>query len=128
MEKISKVIPVSKTNLFYKNKLIITSNTLKKLEEDIKKNITNPKKDKDVYIVRVVYNEDDDDNILVINCSKKIITSELKLNNVIGTMKTIIYTKDDLEKHGFKKNHITKIINAVNKGTKNTLISINDIL
>ena len=35
---------------------------------------------------------------------------------------TITYTKDELKKYGFKKNHISKIIKAV----KNDLVSYDD--
>lgn len=111
--KINKIIPLGKTNLFYKNKLILSSNTLKNLEKDIKSNISNPKKDKIIFIIRVCYEPDDSSNTLVINCSKKILTPELELKNVVGSMKNIIYTNEDLENIGFTKKHINNIIKVV---------------
>ena len=108
--KINKIIPLSKTNLFFKNKLILSSKTLDNLKSDIKKEISIPKKDKNVFIIRVRYDQDDETAPLSINCSKKIITTDLKLTNVVGSMKTIIYTKQDLENLGFDISHIKKII------------------
>ena len=85
--KINKIIPVSKTNLFCKNKLILSSKTLDNLKSDIKKNISKPNKDKIVFVVRVTFHpEDDEYTPLSINCSKKIITPDLKLTNVVGSM------------------------------------------
>lgn len=128
--KINKIIPLSKTNLFYKNKLILSSNTLKNLESDIRKGISNPKKDKIVFIIRVVYDPEDESAVLTINCSKKIITPDLELDDVIGSMKTFIYTQDDLDNFGFTSTHLKKIIKVVNKRllTKNITSNINDVL
>lgn len=93
----------------------MVSNTLKKLEQDIKDNITASYKDKS--------------EILIINCSKKIITPKLELKNVIGSMRNIIYTLNDYEKYGLKKNHLNKIIKVVeNNLSKNITIKINEIL
>jgi hypothetical protein len=113
--KLNKIIPLSKTNLFYKNKLILSANTLKNLEKDIRENINPPKNDKIVFIVRVVYDPDDESNILTISCSKKIINSELELVNVVGTMKNFVYTLNDFKNIGFNKNYLKKIIKVVDK-------------
>jgi hypothetical protein len=128
--KLEKIIPLSKTNLFYKNKLILTANTLKNLEKDIRDNINKPKKDKNVFVIRVVYDPKDKSNVLTISCSKKIITTDLELNNVIGSMKNIIYTLEDFENIGFTKSHINKIIKVVDKKllTKKITSNINDVL
>ena len=123
--KLEKIIPLSKTNLFYKNKLILTANTLKNLEKDIRENIIEPKKDKNVFVIRVVYDPTDEENILTISCSKKIITTDLELNNVVGSMKNIIYTLDDLDEIGFNKTILLKIIKAVDKtSTINELLDV----
>lgn len=113
--KLNKITPLSKTNLFYKNKLILSANTLKKLEKDIRENINHPKNDKTVFIIRVVYDPDDESNILTISCSKKIINPKLELVNVVGTMKNFIYTQDDLKNIGFNKNLLKKVIKIVDK-------------
>ena len=128
--KLEKIIPLSKTNLFYKNKLILTANTLKNLEKDIKENIIEPKKDKNVFVIRVVYDPTDEENILTISCSKKIITTDLELNNVVGSMKNIIYTLDDLDEIGFNKTILLKIIKAVDKKllSKKITSTINELL
>lgn len=128
--KINKIIPLSKTNLFYKNKLILSSNTLKILEKDIKNSISNPKKDKHVYVIRVKYDPNDHDNILTINCSKKIITPDLDLINVVGTMKTIIYSSTDLDQIGFNKKHLNKIIKVIDNKllSKNITSTINEVI
>ena len=128
--KINKIIPLSKTNLFYKNKLILTSNTLVKLETDIKEKINKPKKDKEVYIIRVIFEPDEKSYMLTINCSKKILTTNLELINVIGSMKTIIYTYNDLKILGFKSSHIKKIIKIVEKKllSKKIISNINEII
>lgn len=128
--KINKIIPLSKTNLFYKNKLILSSNTLKNLESDIRKDISNPKKDKTVFIIRVVYDPEDETAVLTINCSKKIITPDLELDDVVGSMKTIIYSQNDLDNLDFKLSHLKKIIYVVDKKllSKNITSSINDVL
>jgi hypothetical protein len=52
---------------------------------------------------------------LVINCSKKIITQELELVNIVGSMKNIIYTQEDLENIGFTSSILKKIIGVVDK-------------
>ena len=129
-KKIEKIIPLSKTNLFYKSKLILSSNTLEHLKLDIKKDISNPKKDKMVFIIRVKYDPDDESAILVINCSKKIITPNLDLEDDISSFKTIIYTQDDLNNIGFTLAHIKKIIKVVDKRllSKKIISSINDVL
>ena len=128
--KINKIIPLSKTNLFYKNKLILTSNTLVKLETDIKEKINKPKKDKEVYIIRVIFEPDEKSYMLTINCSKKILTTNLELINVIGSMKTIIYTYNDLKILGFKSSHIKKIIKIVEKKllAKKIISNINEVI
>lgn len=128
--KINKIIPLSKTNLFYKNKLILSANTLKNLESDIRKDISNPSQDKTVFIIRVVYDPEDESAVLTINCSKKIITPDLELDDVVGSMKTFIYTQDDLDNLGFKSTHLKKIIKVVDKRllSKNITSSINDVL
>lgn len=128
--KLEKIIPLSKTNLFYKNKLILTANTLKNLEKDIRENIIEPKKDKNVFVIRVVYDPTDEENILTISCSKKIITTDLELNNVVGSMKNIIYTLDDLDEIGFNKTILLKIIKAVDKKllSKKITSTINELL
>ena len=123
--KINKVIPLSKTNLFYKKKLILSSNTIKKLETDIKSNINNPKKDKQVYVIRVVYDPDDKSSVITVNCSKKIITPELELVNVVGSMKTIIFTQEDLDTLGFTKGILNKIISSIDKKTLSKSITVN---
>lgn len=129
-KKINKIISISKTNLYYKNKLILSANTLSNLEKEIKTNINNPKKDKPVYIIRVKYDSEDSDNFLSISCSKKIITSDLELVNVVGTMKNIIYTQNDYDKIGFGKNILNKIIKVVEKKllAKNITSNINDVI
>ena len=128
--KINKIIPLSKTNLYYKNKLILSANTLGNLEKEIKTSINNPKKDKHVYVIRVKYDPEDTENFLSISCSKKIITQDLELVNVVGTMKNIIYTSNDYEKIGFKKNILNKIIKVVDNKllTKNITSGINDVI
>jgi hypothetical protein len=128
--KINKIIPLSKTNLFFKNKLILSSNTLENLKSDIKKNISMPKKDKTVFIIRVKFDPEDETAILTINCSKKKITPDLKLTNVVGSMKTIIYTQEDLKDLGFTLTHLKKIIKIVDNDllTKNITSNINEVL
>jgi len=128
--KINKIIPLSKTNLFYKNKLILSANTLQNLEKEIKSEITKPKKDKEVIIIRVKFIPDEPENILSINCSKKIITPKLELVNVIGSMKNIIYTKEDLIDIGFSINILKKIIKVVDKRLlqKNITLNINEVI
>jgi hypothetical protein len=112
-DKLNKIIPLSKTNLFNNNKLILSANTLKNLEKDIKNKINPPKKDKIVFVIRVVFDPEDKSNVLTISCSKKIITPDLELNNVVGSMKNIVYTKDDFYKIGFTKKNLKKIIKIV---------------
>jgi hypothetical protein len=128
--KINKIIPLSKTNLFYKNKLILSSNTLKNLEKDIRTNINNPKKDKEVYIIRVVYEPDDKSSVLTINCSKKKITTGLELVNIVGSMKTFIYTQEEFDDIGFTKAILSKIIKAVDKKLlpKNVTSNISELV
>ncbi len=128
--KLNKIIPLSKTNLFYKNKLILSANTLKNMEVNIKKNINAPQNNKIVYIIRVVYDPTDTSNVLTISCSKKIITPELELKNVVGSMKNIIYTSEDLKNIGFNKTHLIKIIKTINNKllTKKITSNIKEVI
>lgn len=129
-KNINKIIPLSKTNLFYKNKLILSSNTLVYLKKDIRSQISNPKKDKSVFVIRLKYDPEDLKSTLVINCSKKILTPNLDLINVVGTMKTVIYTSDDLDEIGFNKKYLNKIIKVLDKRLlgKNITSSIREVI
>ncbi len=123
-QKINKILPLSKANLVYKNKIILSeSRIMKKLLASIKNNIKKPSKDIEVFIVEARFDFDDEEYPLAITINMNNLTTELKLNPVLGYMKNFLYTHKDLLKYGFKKSHLNQMINAV----KNRLVSFRKI-
>jgi hypothetical protein len=112
-------------HLFKKSssKYIICEKTIQKLKKVIKENIKEPNKDIDVYLIKFKINLNSNYPI-IISCAPYIITEKLNLiTNHDDVAITIKYSSDELKKYGYKKNHISKIINAV----KNNKISFNQL-
>jgi hypothetical protein len=116
-KEINKILPLSTTHLVYKNKIILSEKILKNLKISIKNNIKNPSKNLDVFIIKAVFDSEDDEYPLAIIVELNHLTPELELKPVLGYWKNFIYTPDDLLKYGFKKNHLDKMMNAVKNRT-----------
>lgn len=102
--------------LYYKNKPILTAKNIKELKQSIKDNIKNPNKDIKVFTITFVYNTNPK-KVFRINCAEKTITTELDLvTRDFDLGQSIIYSDKELEKFGFKKNHLTSIIKLIKNG------------
>jgi hypothetical protein len=100
-----------------KSKYIISEKTIPKLEKIIKEEITPPKKDIPVFVIRFRFDLDNDIPLRII-ATPYIITNKLNLiinSNNVGL--TIEYSKSELNKFGFDKEHIKKIIKAIKEET-----------
>ena len=116
---IDKSIDYNKYYIYRNNKPILSDITIKKLKDNIKENITPPKTNKKVFIIRF-NNRPDNQYPLMINCTQKTITTNLALvMEDDDVFQTITFDQEELKKYGFKKSYISKIIKAV----KNYLIS-----
>ena len=113
MEKINKILDMSKYHIFFKNKQLkeLSSPTLKILKTKIKKNVSNPKTEKKIFIVSLSYKPESKDKILTIICSQYTLNTDLNIFlNEDDSSVTIIYSKEDLENISFDLTHIKKII------------------
>ena len=113
LEKINKIIDVSKIHIFYKNKELkqLAEKTLGKVGEAIKNNVNPPKTDKKVYLIKISLNPKANRKIIII-CTQYTINNKLNLSaNISGV--TVEYTQADLDKYGFKLSHVKKIIDAL---------------
>lgn len=125
MSNIDDIYNKDYIHLFKKSssKYIICEKTIQKLKKAIKENIKEPNKDIDVYLIKFKINLNSNYPI-TISCAPYIITENLNLiTNHDDVAITIKYSSDELKKYGLKKNHISKIINAV----KNNKISFNQL-
>lgn len=131
MDKINKLIDINKYYIFYKNKIILTADNLKELKKSVKENIEIPSKNLKVYILDFSI-KSNYKNVFSIICSQYTITPKLALVMKDDDMsQTINYTQNELDKYGFNKSHLTKIINAIKKNLisyEKSSVSISDIL
>jgi hypothetical protein len=116
-DKINEVLPLLNTNLYYKNKLILSEKSLDKLENNIKKKIKNPSKKLNVFIIEGNFDPNDDKNTLSFTIAMYDLTPDLELEPVLGYMKSFYYSKDDLKKYEFNKIKLNKLVNAVKNRT-----------
>ena len=120
MTLIDKSIDISVYHMFKNNKSVLTAKTLTKLQKEVKERIKPPSKDVKVFIMNFNFSPDDDDYVFRIICGQYTITPKLGMvMKEDDHAQTIRYNNDEFKKYGFKKSHISKIINAM----KNDLIS-----
>lgn len=120
--KINIGIDLDKYHLFYKKKHILEAKNLKELKKMVKTNITNPKKEKKVFIVYFIIDEDSKYPIKL-SCSQYTISA----NSVLimkheDSSQTILWNKQNLLDLGLKMSHVNKIFDAF----KNNSISFAD--
>lgn len=119
-------IPLNKSILYHNKKIVLYGNTFKALHKEIDEKMKPPKKNMDVYIIRVGKSNSGDDYFYV-QISKKYLTPDLELKSYLAKMNTFIYSKEDFNREGFNKEKLDKLVGIVNKGKKMGLINIKDI-
>lgn len=109
LDYIHDLIDTDNYYLYYKNKLLLSANTMKKLKEQIKEEINEPSKDIKVFVISFgIYEQST--KPFRITCSQFTLTPRLSLVVKSDDMSQIItYSKDDK----FKLSHIVKIIKAI---------------
>lgn len=112
LESINKILDTSCYHVFYKGKEIplLKSKTMIELKKKVKQHIEAPKEPKKVLIIRIKHDEKSTDKQIIISCIENVIKPSLSLscdNSCIGT--TVVYSKNDYDKYGFKKSHIKRI-------------------
>ncbi len=119
---IDQTYDMNKYHLFKNTKQILEETNIRTLKKAIKDNIKPPNKDTKVFVIS--FEVDPEYKFpLIIVCGQYTLTDKLSLIMIDDDISiTITYTKDELKKYGFKKNHISKIIKAV----KNDLVSYED--
>lgn len=131
---IDSVLKTGTYHVFYKYKPIkqLTTPIPKKLNEHVKKYISPPKTNKKVFVVRIKLIPDEPENILIINCLQQTIKTNLSMITEKRDYKiTVEYSKEELDKYGFKLSYIKKIIKALENNTfglDKKIISITQIL
>jgi hypothetical protein len=133
MNKIDKSIDISVYHMFKNNKSVLTAKTLTKLQKEVKERIKPPSKDVKVFVMDFALSEEDDDKFpFRIICGQYTITPKLGMvMKEDDHAQTIRYNNDEFKKYGFKKSHISKIINAMKNDLisyENLGVSITDIL
>lgn len=123
MNKINIGIDLDNYHLFYKKKHILEAKNLKELKKSVKTNITNPKKEKKVYVIYFIIDENSK-YPLKISCSQYTIsTNSVLIMKQDDSSQTILWNKQNLLDFGLKMTHINKIFDAF----KNNLISFADL-
>ena len=113
MVKIDKTYDMSLIHIFKNSKFILSEKTLPKLKKAVKENVKPPSKDIKLYLVRFRLNLENKCP-LRISIAPYFITDKLNLiPDSDGVALTIEYSSNELEKYGFKKEHIIKIIKAI---------------
>ena len=125
MIKIDKTYDFGYIHLFKSSnsKYILSEKSLPKLKKAIKVNVKAPSKDIKLYLIRFRYDLENK-YPLRISVAPYFITEKLNLipdSEEIAL--TIEYSSNELEKFGFKKEHINKIINAI----KNKKVSFKEL-
>jgi len=120
--KINIGIDLDKYHLFYKKKHILEAKNLKELKKLVKTNITNPQKEKKVFIVYFVI-DDDSKYPIKLSCSQYTIsTKSVLIMKSEDSSQTILWNKQNLLDPGLKMSYINKIFEAF----KNNSISFAD--
>ncbi len=111
MTYIDKTYDMSKYHLFKSGglKSYLSDATISKLKKSIKENIKSPSKNRKVYVISF-FIKPESENPLRIVCGQYTLTTKLALVMEDDDVSlTIKYTKDELEKYGFKKEDIVPL-------------------
>ena len=123
MNKIDKSIDISVYHMFKNNKSVLTAKTLTDLKKEIKERVKPPSKNVKVFVINFALTKETNVNnpfAFVAICGQYTITPKLGMVMIDDDIaQTITYSREEFNKYGFKKSHITKIIKAI----KNDLIS-----
>lgn len=132
--EINSIIKLGTYHIFYKNKYFpqLSTPIPKKTQELIKIHVNPPSTNKKVFLVRIEYDSKQPDKKITITISQKIITPKLGfITEPNGDTICVIYSNDELNKHGFKLSHIKKIIDKLKNKKINlekNIINISEIL
>jgi hypothetical protein len=131
LDKLKKKYSEDLIYVYHNNKQILKGNNLKEIKKNIKENVKNPSKDIKLYLITFSY-MNKPKNIFMINCVQKTITSDSELiSREMDLGQSIFYSKDDLDKIGFKKSHLEIIIKLIKTGDMpydKDMISISKII
>lgn len=124
MNKININIDLDKYHLFYKKKHIIEAKNLKELKKLVKTNITNPQKEKKVFVIYFIIDEDSKKKYPIkISCSQYTISkNSVLIMKPEDSSQTILWNKQNFLDLGLKISYINKIFDAF----KNNSISFAD--
>ena len=125
MTLIDKSIDISVYHMFKNNKSVLTAKTMTDLKKELKERVKPPSKNVSVFIMDFYLSKENENNrsAFIIICAQFTVTPKLGLVMTDDDhAQTISYTKEELNKYGFKKSHITKIMKAF----KNDLIDYED--
>jgi hypothetical protein len=110
---IDQTYDMNKYHLFKNNKSILEETSINNLKKAIKENIKPPKSDTKVFVINFSIRPENKFPLKIV-CGQYTLTDKLALVMIDDdTSITITWTKDELKKFGFKKNHISKIIKAI---------------
>jgi hypothetical protein len=120
MNNIDNTYDMSKIHLLKmgNTKSYLSENTFPKLKKSIKENVQPPNKNIKVFTIDFAYKPESDTYPLRIICVPYTLTPKLALvtkDDDIGL--TIRYTQNELKKYGFKKEHIKRIMKAMEEET-----------
>jgi len=120
MSNIDNTYDMSKIHLLKmgNTKSYLSEKTFSKLKKAIKENVQPPNKNIRVFIMDFIYKPESDTYPLRIVSSPFTLTPKLAVvseDDDIGL--TIKYTQDELKKYGFKKEHIKRIMKAIEDET-----------
>ena len=114
-DKIKNLIDINQYHLFIKNKIVLSSVSLKELKNKLKDEYNNPPTDIKCFIVSFGL-KSNYKFPLTINCSQYTITTKLILVMKDDDIsQTFTYSENELTKYSFKLSHIKKIIRAIEK-------------
>ncbi len=131
---IDDVLKSGSYHIFYKNKHLkeLSTPMPKKIKSLIEKHVNPPKTEKKVFLIRLEYDSRKKNNNLIMTISQKIIAPNLNFSiDSNGYILSVSYSNEELNKYGFKIEHIIKILNGMkNKqiSLKKNITSISDIL
>lgn len=116
-------VDLDKYHLFYKKKHIIEAKNLKELKKLVKTNIKNPQKEKKVFVIYFIIDEESKYPIKI-SCSQYTISkNSVLIMKPEDSSQTILWNKQNLLDLGLKTSHINKIFDAF----KNDSISFADL-
>lgn len=130
LDKINELIDTKMLHLFRKQKLILSTKTLKELNTKLN-SLEQPKKEIKVHLIRLKIDKNDK-YPLIISCTQNTLTPEYELYiNDNDASQTITYTDEELLKYGFKIGHIQRIIKSIKDqliSFKKDTVSITNVL